>query len=76
MTGDTQRSISSTAVGMSDGSSSSLARCSGCSISASMAAGDQVARGLVAGDGEQQEEGVELRLGECLAVDLGLHERC
>ena len=38
------------------------------------AAGDQVARGLVAGHGEQQEERVELHLGEPLAVDLAAHE--
>ena len=38
------------------------------------AARDQVARRLVAGDGEQQEERVELHLGQPLAVDLGLHQ--
>ena len=39
------------------------------------AARDQVASGLVAGDREQQEEGVEVHLGELLAVDFAHHER-
>ena len=36
--------------------------------------GDQVSRGLVAGHGQQQDEQVELGLGEPLAVDLGFEE--
>ena len=35
---------------------------------------DEVAGGLVAGDREQQEEQVDLEVGEPLAVDLGLGE--
>jgi len=38
------------------------------------AVGDGVAGGLVAGDREQQEEEVELELGEALAVDLGVEQ--
>ena len=32
---------------------------------------DRVAGGLVAGDGEQQEEEVEVHVGQRVAVDLG-----
>ena len=37
-------------------------------------AADQVAGGLVAGDRQEQEEDVELHLGEALAIDLGAHQ--
>ena len=38
------------------------------------ARGDQVAGGVAAGVDQQQEEEVELQIGESLSVDLGLQE--
>ena len=75
MTGVTQRSISSIARRASaTGRRSSSRPLVGVLEQRQHAVGDQVAGGLVARDGEQQEEDVELELGERLAVDLGLEQ--
>lgn len=37
--------------------------------------GGSLAGGVVAGDGEQDEEGPDLLVGQALTVDLGVHER-
>ena len=75
ITGDAQRSISSTApVEQRQGRPSSVGALVGVLDERQHPVRDQVARRLVAGDGEQQEEQVELELGEPLAVDLGLEQ--
>ena len=71
VTGVVQRSISSTAPGISDGSSTSCAHWSGWSMSAKRAERDQVAGGLVARDEEQEGEVQQVVVGELGAVDLG-----
>ena len=71
MTGLTQRSISSTAGASSVRVGEELRPLVGVLDEREHPARDQVARRLVARHREQQEEDVELEVGELLAVDLG-----
>ena len=76
MTGEAQRTISSTA-GLGEGvevrpPAVALIRMAG---QLHHPVADGVARGLVAGRGEQDEERSDLGVGQPLAVDLGLHQR-
>ena len=59
----------------SEGSATSRCHWSGNSKNAWMRAGHQVPGRLVAGDGEEEEEQLELHVGEALAVQLDLGER-
>ena len=63
-TGELHRRISSTAVSINPGSARSRASCSGCSTRRQQPAGDRVAGRLGAGGGEQEEEQVDLVVGE------------
>ena len=73
-TGEQKRSISSIAPGSSARSARSAASCSGWRDQREHAARDEVARRVAAGVDEQQEEQVELEIGEPLAVDLGVEQ--
>ena len=73
-TGWAQRRSSSAAVPASAGSATSRARSSGCSKQREQAEAERVPRRLVAGGREQDEERLELALGQAAPVDLGLDE--
>ena len=75
MTGDAQRRISSVADRRAVGSFDEHLVLVGVVAERAHAVRDRVARRLVAGDREQQEEQVEVHLGERVAVDLGVEQR-
>ena len=75
MTGVAQRSISSTARRDQRRVGEQRVPLVGVLDQRQHAVGDEVARRLVAGDREQQEEQVELQLGQAVAVDLGAEQR-
>ena len=72
LTGVTQRMISSTAVGISDGSSRSRCSWSGCSTRACMPAGHRRRRRVVAGGGDDHVVRDRLHHAERLAVERGV----
>ena len=75
MTGDAQRTISSVAELRERRVVDEQLVLVGVVAERADAVRDRVARRLVAGDREQQEEEVEVHLGERVAVDLGLEQR-
>ena len=77
MTGDAQRRISSVAPTRCTwtGRDASSVVLIGVLEERVHAVGDRVAGGLVAGDRQQQEEEVEVHVGQRLAVDLGAEQR-
>ena len=76
MTGVAQRTISSTAVGATPSKSAIHMRCwSGWSVSACIPWLMALRVVSLPADDEQDEERAELRGGEPLAVDLGVHQR-